>query len=185
MRRSAQWIGGAWLAVSVTLVVVTIVTVLCQVAFRYLLYFPLAWTEEVSRTALVGAVFAGLPAAYVRGEHVVVDFFVGLLPPWLFRPYVLVLKLICAATLGYLAYGAILQIDGTGGMTLISLPTFPVPIIYAFQAAALVSFVAVVLLTLDDPATYVSDEFALNGAAGGGEEAPGGALPGPDRKSVV
>lgn len=162
MRKLAQALAAGWLAVSVGFIVLTIVTVLCQVAFRYLLALPLAWTEEVSRMALVGAVYAGLPAAYFRGEHIVVDFFVTLMPRWLLQPYVIAMKLICAATMAYLTYGAVLQIGGTRGMTLIALPTFPVPALYAVQAAALLSFVLMILLTLRDPETYVANEMGLD-----------------------
>lgn len=162
MRRTAHLIGSGWLAVSVGFVLVTVVTVLCQVAFRYLLGLPLAWTEEVSRMALVGAVYAGLPAAYLKGEHIVVDFFVTLLPEWLFHPYVITMKLICAVTLAYLAWGAWLQIEGTQGMTLIALPTFPVSAIYALQAAALLSFTLLILLTLGNPRTYVPHDGGLD-----------------------
>lgn len=162
MRKFAHVIGAGWLAISVGFILVTVITVICQVAFRYLLALPLAWTEEVSRMALVGAVYAGLPAAYLRGEHIVVDFFVSLLPGWLFQPYVIAMKLICVVTLSYLTYGAFLQIDGTQGMTLIALPTFPVSAIYAVQAAALFSFTLLILLTLRDPRTYVAQELGLD-----------------------
>lgn len=158
MRRLANGIGAAWLAVSVGLVVVTIVTVLCQVLFRYVLAFPLAWTEEVSRLALVGAVYAGLPPAYLRGEHIVVDFFVGLLPKAIFGPYVVAMKLICVAVITYLAIGAGLQTEATRNMTLIALPNVSIAVVYALQAAALASFSLLILLTLGAPETYVSSE---------------------------
>ncbi|MCS0494621.1 TRAP transporter small permease subunit [Ancylobacter sp. MQZ15Z-1] len=158
MRRLANGIGTAWLAVSVGLIVVTIVTVLCQVAFRYVLAFPLAWTEEVSRLALVCAVYAGLPPAYLRGEHIVVDFFVGLLPKVIFVPYVILMKLICAVVIAYLALGAGLQAEATRHMTLIAIPSVSIAVVYALQAASLASFAVVILLTLGAPETYVSHE---------------------------
>lgn len=162
MRRLANGIGTVWLAVSMGLVAVTIVTVLCQVAFRYVLAFPLAWTEEVSRLALVCSVYAGLAPAYLRGEHIVVDFFVGLLPKAIFVPYIVAMKLICVVVIAYLAIGAGLQAEATRNMTLIALPTVSVAIIYALQAAALASFALLILLTLGVPETYVSHEQELD-----------------------
>lgn len=157
-RRFAEALGGAWLAVSVGLLLVTVLTVLSQIACRYLLALPLAWTEEVSRLALVCAVYAGLPPAYLKAEQIVVDFFVAKLPKPLFAAYVIVLKAISAAVIAYLAVGAALQVAATREMTLIALPSVPVAVVYAVQAASLASFVLVILLTWRDPWVYVPRE---------------------------
>lgn len=155
LRRVADLIGRAWLAVSVGLLLVTVLTVLCQIAFRYLLALPLAWTEEVSRLALVCAVYAGLPPAYLKAEQIVVDFFVVKLPKPAFAAYVVVLKGISAAVIAYLAVGAALQVMATREMTLIALPTVPVATIYAVQAASLASFALLILITWRDPWVYI------------------------------
>ncbi len=155
MRRFAELLGGAWLAISVGLLLVTVLTVLCQIAFRYLLAFPLAWTEEVSRLALVCAVYAGLPPAYLKAEQIVVDFFVAKLPPRLFLGYVVLLKAVSAAVIGYLAIGAFLQVGATMEMTLIALPTVPVAVVYMVQATALASFALLIVITWRDPWVYI------------------------------
>ncbi|HET8728356.1 MAG TPA: TRAP transporter small permease subunit [Alphaproteobacteria bacterium] len=154
MTRLVNWVGTAWLSISVALLLVTVVTVLCQVVFRYLLELPLAWTGETSRISLVCAVYAGLPAAYVRSEHIVVDFFVNLLPKSIFFAYVLVLKLITALVIGYFAIGAFLQAEATRNMTFISLPDVPVAIVYAVQGTALAFFALLILVTWSDPEKY-------------------------------
>lgn len=155
LRQFAEALGAAWLAASVVLLSITVLTVLCQIAFRYLLAFPLAWTEEVSRLALICAVYAGLPPAYLKAEQIVVDFFVTMLPKRLFVPYVVLLKAISASVIAYLAIGAFLQIGATWEMTLIALPTVPVAVVYAVQAAALASFALVIAITWRDPWTYI------------------------------
>lgn len=155
MARFIKLIEAAWLSISVALLVGTVVTVLCQVAFRYILDFPLAWTEEASRVFLVCAVYAALPAAYLRGEHIVVDFFVKLLPkPFLFA-YVLGLKIITAFVIGYFAVGAFLQADATWNMTFISLPGLPVAILYVVQGTALTFFAGLALVTWRNVEVYL------------------------------
>ncbi|WP_337997564.1 TRAP transporter small permease [Oleispirillum naphthae] len=158
LRRFAEALGTVWMAISVVLLLVTVLTVLCQIAFRYLLAFPLAWTEEVSRLALVCAVYAGLPPAYLKAEQIVVDFFVAKLPEPLFTGYVIGLKAVSAAVIAYLAAGAFLQIGATWEMTLIALPTVPVAVVYAIQAASLACFALLIVITWRDPWVYIPRE---------------------------
>lgn len=155
MARLLKWVETTWLSISVALLLVTVVTVLCQVVFRYILQLPLAWTEEVSRMSLVCAVYAGLPAAYLRGEHIVVDFFVTLLPRALFFFYILALKAISAFVVGYFALGAFLLADSTRNMTFISLPTVPVAVVYLFQGIALAFFAVLIVVTWRDTERYI------------------------------
>jgi len=158
MARLVNGVGAAWLGISVLLLLVTVVTVLCQVAFRYLLDFPLAWTEEVSRISLVCAVYAALPAAYLKGEHIVVDFFVTLLPRRIFLAYIILLKAITAIVVGYFAVGAFLQAEATRNMTFISVPGVPVAFVYLVQGLALAFFTLLVLVTWRDPEVYLPSE---------------------------
>ena len=153
MARLVNGVGAAWLGISVLLLLVTVVTVLCQVAFRYLLDFPLAWTEEVSRISLVCAVYAALPAAYLRGEHIVVDFFVTL-----FLVYIVFLKAVTAIVVGYFAIGAFLQAEATRNMTFISVPGVPIAFMYMVQGLALTFFTLLVLVTWRDPEVYLPSE---------------------------
>ena len=155
MGRITRTLGSLCLWISVSLLLVTVFTVLCQVAFRYVFNLPLAWTEEASRLALIGSVYAALPAAYLKGEHIVVDFFVGLLPERILRLYVMVLKAVCALVVSYFALGAFLQAGSTRNMTFISLPTLPVASIYLLQGVMMTCFALVIVLTWSDLRVYV------------------------------
>ncbi|WP_375691759.1 TRAP transporter small permease [Pseudooceanicola sp. LIPI14-2-Ac024] len=143
-----------WLGISVFMLVVMVITVLCQVLFRYLLSFPLAWTEELSRLALILSVYAALPAAYVRGEHIAVDFFVRLIPGRAALAYIVVLKAITFLVLAYFAWGAFLQMQATWKMTFISLPTLPIGSMYLVEGLSLAYFALLVLVTWRDPEVY-------------------------------
>jgi TRAP-type C4-dicarboxylate transport system permease small subunit len=51
------------------------IVVFLQVLFRYVLHFPLFWTEEFARYCLVWASLLGASVALKRGEHIAVTFF--------------------------------------------------------------------------------------------------------------
>lgn len=156
--RFVHWVETVWLSIAVAFLVTMLVTVFCQVAFRYLLAFPLAWTEELSRLALVTAVYAALPAAYVRGEHIVVDFLIRLLPRKIAYGYIIVLKAITFLVISYFCYGAFLQTQATWQMTFISLPVLPIGTMYLVQGVSLGFFALLVLLTWRDPDVYLPVE---------------------------
>lgn len=158
MNKLVRWTGSTWLGISVALLVGMIVTVLCQVAFRYVLGLPLSWTEEAARIFLVTSVYAALPAAYVRGEHIVVDFFVTLMPAGAVRVYVWFLKLITALVSIYFAIGALLQAEATKNMTFIAISNLSVAVLYVVQGAALLFLAVLVFATFNDPEVYIPSE---------------------------
>lgn len=155
MSTFARRFGDLWLGLATVLLTGTVLAVLCQIGFRYVLGLPLSWTEELARLLLVTSVYAALPAAYVRGEQIVVDLFVAALPDWLRRPYLMVLKAIVVFVCGYIAAGAALQVGATTNMTFISMPWLTVAIVYAVQAAAMASMAFVALLTWRDETVYL------------------------------
>jgi TRAP-type transport system small permease protein len=56
------------------------VFLLLQLFSRFVLNSPLLFTEEVSRFSYVWITFIGMSLATKTGDHIKVDFFVGLLP---------------------------------------------------------------------------------------------------------
>lgn len=56
------------------------VVVFLAVLFRYLLDFPLFWTEEVARYCLIWSSLLGAAIALKRGEHIAVSFFMDHFP---------------------------------------------------------------------------------------------------------
>ena len=163
MSRLVKRVGDIWLDLSMLFLMVTVLTVLCQVVFRYILEYPLAWTEEVSRISLICSVYSGLPPAYLSGEHIVVDFFVNKLPRRAFLLYVGALKILSIFVISYFALGAFLQADATRNMTFISVPGVPVATVYVVQGVALAFFAAFIALTWRDPEVYVpKDQVGLD-----------------------
>ncbi|MGQ9369267.1 TRAP transporter small permease [Azospirillum sp. ST 5-10] len=147
---------GVWTGVAVLLVLVTVGATLAQVLFRYVLELPLGWTEEISRMALVCAVYAALTPAYLRGEHIVVDFFLRKLPGPLLAAGVGAMKLVTLLVFAYVAWGALLQVGQTWNMSLIAVPALSMGMVYALQFAALASLCLAVLATWRDDTVYLS-----------------------------
>lgn len=146
-----------WLWVAVAMLLVMIGGTLCQILFRYALGLPLAWTEEVSRMALISGVYAALTPAYLRGEHVVVDFFIRILRGRALIAAVAVMKTVVFIVIAYIAWGAFLQIGLAWNMPLISVPQISMGMIYGLQFAALVSFCLAVLASWRDQKVYLTD----------------------------
>jgi len=63
------------------------ITVLLQVVFRSLFFFPLSWSDEAARISHLWIVFIGAYLALTMDQHVKVDYFMSFLPkklqPWL------------------------------------------------------------------------------------------------------
>jgi len=72
-----------------------------QVLFRYILQYPLPWTEELARFTLVWVTFLGAASVTRRKLHLAVDFFVSKL------------SLPSAQTISFLFYLLILIFLGT------------------------------------------------------------------------
>ena len=57
-----------------------VITVFCNVIFRYFLNASIAWSEEVSRMLFIWLVFLGAIIAYVNSEHLGLDIIIKLFP---------------------------------------------------------------------------------------------------------
>ncbi len=83
------------------------VVVLLQVIFRYILNFPLFWTEELARYCLVWSSLLGSAVAVKRGQHIAVTIFLEPLPPVLRRGLTMIALISVAAILLIILWGGI------------------------------------------------------------------------------
>lgn len=95
-----------------------------------------------------------MPASYIRGEHIVVDLWINILPEGIRRIYIGAMKIIVLFVCLYLTAGAVLQVEASQAMTFISMPWLSVAVLYVVQAAAMLSMGILVLLTWRDPEVY-------------------------------
>lgn len=63
-----------------TILLGLVITLVLQVASRFVFKFPLAWTEELARIGLLWLVFIGAAVAARRAEHFAVELFMEKVP---------------------------------------------------------------------------------------------------------
>jgi TRAP-type C4-dicarboxylate transport system permease small subunit len=131
--------------ICIALFAAILITMILQVAFRYVLATPLTWTEELARYLYIWACWLGAPIAMRRGNHIVIAFVQERLPGRLARAVCLVTE---AAALVFLVQ---LLVQGTI-LTLKShsVEAITVPIPWsAIYAAAPISALLMIFLTVE------------------------------------
>lgn len=71
--------------ICIALFAAILITMVLQVAFRYVLATPLTWTEELARYLYIWACWVGAPVAMRRGNHIAIAFVQERLPDRLAR----------------------------------------------------------------------------------------------------
>ncbi|RKQ35821.1 TRAP transporter small permease [Oceanobacillus halophilus] len=61
---------------------ILVISTFLQVVFRFVLENPLAWTEELARYCLIWLTFLGAAYTMSLKQHIVVEFFTNLFPPF-------------------------------------------------------------------------------------------------------
>lgn len=89
-------------------------SVFLQVLARFVLHYPLPWTEEVTRLAFVYSIFVGATVAVREKAHINVDVFVGLLPRPAARAVALAGSALVAVFLGFVVWQGIAFVEATG-----------------------------------------------------------------------
>lgn len=114
--------------------VVLVVTLGLQVASRFLLQFPLDWTEEVARAGQIWLVFIGAAVGARRAEHFVVEVFMDRVA---FPGKQLVARMIDVIVVAFFCGLAVIAaratIEGAGQ----TMPTLGVSIAWAYAAIPL------------------------------------------------
>ena len=65
----------------ISIVLICMLTlVILQVLFRYILFMPLGWSEEMARYLMTWLVFLGASIASIKGEHLAITFLLDKLP---------------------------------------------------------------------------------------------------------
>jgi TRAP-type C4-dicarboxylate transport system permease small subunit len=90
------------------------VSVFLQVLIRFVLKYPLPWTEEVSRIAFVYTIFLGATIAVREKAHLNVDFLLVVLPPRLARAITLIGTALVAGFLFFVTWQGIEFVRRTG-----------------------------------------------------------------------
>jgi TRAP-type C4-dicarboxylate transport system permease small subunit len=125
-------------------------SVFLQVLARFVLHYPLPWTEEVTRLAFVYSIFVGATVAVREKAHINVDVFVSVLPAGVGRAVSLVGTALVALFLVVMLWQGIAFIAATGvQMT----PVLQIPFRYLYvviPVSAALMLLYLVLGVLDD-----------------------------------
>jgi TRAP-type C4-dicarboxylate transport system permease small subunit len=94
----------AEIAIIITVSIMAVV-VFVEVIFRYVLHFPLFWTEEFARYCLVWSSLLGAGVALKRGEHIAVTFLTDKFPKGIRIETSLVVQIFIACFLVIIFWG--------------------------------------------------------------------------------
>jgi len=100
---------------------------------RYALNDSASWTEEIARYLLIATAFVGAAINVRKNNHIQVDFFYRLMPPWATRPLSTFVDVIRIAFLGYCVWltWLLMQKIGSNRMAVVD---WPIGIVYGFVA---------------------------------------------------
>lgn len=118
MRRITDVAANALLFIAGVLITVSTVSLLIQVISRYFFNAPTVWSEELAIFCFVWSTMLAVPVAFLRREHIVIDFAVKPLPPRLQRLVVSATDLICVATFAVVGFYAVRLLEAAGRQSL-------------------------------------------------------------------
>jgi TRAP-type C4-dicarboxylate transport system permease small subunit len=122
------------------------ITILVQVAFRYILSTPLDWTEEIARLMLVWMTFSGATLIFINVDHPSIDLFVKTLSPSVRRYLRIVSLILIGFFLAYTLLGGIKVLQVSKIVSSVALG-FPMTLVYlAFFINGIIMFMYTVIL---------------------------------------
>ncbi|MEO8081828.1 MAG: TRAP transporter small permease [Caldimonas sp.] len=148
MKRLDVWLQqGLGLASAAVLFLMMLVTAV-DVTGRYVFNTPLPGGFELTELMLAALIYCGLPLVSARRDHIVIDTFDALMPAGLKRGLDIAAEVLCAATLGGVAYLLFLRAArvATYGDTTAVLKLPLAPVVYLM--ATMIAIAAVIHLTL-------------------------------------
>jgi len=107
------------------------IVIFYQFFTRYALNDSASWTEEIARYLLIATAFVGAAINVRKNNHVQVDFFYRLMPPWMTRPLSTFVDIIRILFLGYCVWLTISLMMKIGGSRM-AIIDWPIGILYGF-----------------------------------------------------
>ncbi len=96
------------------LVAVLTASVFLQVVSRFVLRYPLPWTEEVSRISFVYSIFVGATIAVRQETHLNIDVLLVVLPKGIARALTVLGSLLVGIFLGFVTWEGVVLVRATG-----------------------------------------------------------------------
>jgi TRAP-type C4-dicarboxylate transport system permease small subunit len=89
-------------------------SVFLQVVSRFVLKYPLPWTEEVSRISFVYSIFVGATIAVRQKTHLNIDVLLVVLPKGIARALTVLGSLLVGIFLGFVTWEGVVLVRATG-----------------------------------------------------------------------
>lgn len=148
------------------LLAMMVVMILAQVFFRYVLNDSLAWTEELSKFAMVWVACLVAPWAYRENLNVSIQMFADALPPYMLRVSEILITML-VISIGYIFF--VQSLDFWQGGLSIYASSVPVKLAY-FYSCAPFAFAGICLvgverliqqlcIPINQPLPYLKDTF--------------------------
>jgi len=120
-----------------------------QIIFRYVISFPLAWTEEIARYLFVWMIYLGASLAFKRRRHLKVDAVLLLFGPTGKFVLQLVSNMLCVVFCLFVSYyGVIITYRMQFVLPQVS-PTVQIPMALAYAAVPVGTILMLIRLTQD------------------------------------
>jgi len=148
---------GALDGVNLFLFVLLIILASMQVCFRYLLFTPLPWTEEVSRFFLVWVAFLGAASVTRRKLHILVDYLVSRMPLRANRIIGKIIYLLGIAFMASVLWGSIKMMEDAWPVHLGTIPWFSVSFLYLGAVIGSAIMLFYLILHLARGASFLPD----------------------------
>lgn len=104
MKRLIDLLATTLLLLAGLLITTSTVSLLIQVVSRYFFNAPTVWSEELAIFCFVWSTMLAVPVAFLRREHIVIDFVVTRIPQAIQSWVIKGTDVICAVTLGVIGY---------------------------------------------------------------------------------
>lgn len=145
MRTLNRAIAAVLRVVLTAMVLILTLVILAQIFWRYVLAWPLVWSEELSLILMCWTTFLGSALLMQSREHLAIDVFVALMPAPLARATAVLASVLITVFCIFLAYGGWVMVNRTlGSIT----PGLKVSVAWQY-GGALVGGVLMVLSSLE------------------------------------
>jgi len=135
-----------WAAI-VALAVMTVI-VLMAVILRYFFGITIRWTGELTRYIFIYLVFLGIPIAFRKRSHVIIEYFISFLPSRIRRWLEIAIDISIAVFITAIAISTVKMISGKLGATLSPGLKLPKGYIYAAVPLGIVLLLIEIVLRL-------------------------------------
>jgi TRAP-type C4-dicarboxylate transport system permease small subunit len=132
--------------INLFLFVVLIILATAQVLFRYVIQYPLPWTEELARFTLVWVTFLGAASITRRKLHLAVDFFISRMPLRASRVISFFFYLLILIFLGTVLWGALVMMGESIPVFAGSIPWLSIMYLYLGAVIGLALMMVYVLI---------------------------------------